>query len=109
MCKEDLRMGREFASRTFPLTVGGVVPNPALPQNVKRVRLVFAGDGQEVQFVAPIINGVGGGTAFFLTPGSPVVILRIEDVGPLLYEKWTAGGLFAQGDIMCTEVVWEDE
>lgn len=109
MCKEDLRMGREFASRTFDLAPAGLFTNPVLPFNPKRVRLIFSGNGQETQFVFPILTGMTNGNSFALTPSHPVLILRIEDCGPLLYEKWGIGGSFTLGDLIVTEVVWEDE
>lgn len=90
MCMEDIRLGRELSGLTRSVVLPAATVTAIAAQNVRRTRLVVSNAGATVVFIGPQTNPPTATSGIALTAGAPVLVLRVEDWGNMLYQSWSA-------------------
>ena len=90
MCMEDIRLGRELG----PVARSEIIPGGAatlfLQANPKRTRFLVSSGGAATLWLAPKGITPASGVGFALSTSHPMHEFRIEDIGRMVCEEWSA-------------------
>lgn len=104
MCLEDIRLGRQSYSSVSAVLVDNASATPIAKADPRRTRLfVSVNDSQSLRLSpgeVPPTATVGIG----LAQGQSFILLRIEDIGPIIQGPWFARAALANTTAIVIDV-----
>lgn len=106
---EDIRIGRKLQSAPFHIAIDSISPTRFLGFNAKRTRLMLSSDGAATFRIGPNTDPPTATSGIIVNTSSPVHLLRIEDVGPIICDSWLAIASVAAAPLSVIDVSLQDQ
>lgn len=109
MCMEDIQIGRSMRGKLATLAVPDVTATPLVAADPKRVRLVVGSRGGIELVIGTSATNVALGVGLSTGLQTPLLVLRIEDIGLALCDAWFISGNGAAGQATVIDLNLERE